>query len=232
MRILAIETATDVCSVAVSDGAHVSYVRTLEVKRAHGERLAPLIAEAMDQLGSDARQRRRRSLDCVAVSAGPGSYTGLRIGVSSAKGVALALGIPLVGVPTLQALVAAAPDAQGHAVGLLHAREREWYAATFTVAASGVIESRPAEIVSLADVQRLAVRDETTLVSDAQGATKLAAAGCDAIASRPDAIAVARVGAGIFTDGGTVDIESFEPAYLRDFVPVSRERSIFDGLPF
>lgn len=98
--ILSIETATSVCSVALhdEDGRMVAVVELFQ-ENAHAQKLMPLIETLLQQagLGQD-------ELCAVAVSSGPGSYTGLRIGVSTAKGLAYALGIPLIGVDTLNAL--------------------------------------------------------------------------------------------------------------------------------
>jgi len=108
--LLAIETATDVCAVALLasptsrfDGDRVVATRQTDVPRAHAARLAPMIAEVLGDAGIAARD-----LDTVAVSVGPGSFTGLRIGIGTATGLALATGAALVPVPTLDALALAA----------------------------------------------------------------------------------------------------------------------------
>ncbi len=95
--ILNIETSTSVCSVALtSEGAILQHAEDFQ-GRNHAVVLSGFIKEALDHL-----RRHEMALDAVAVSIGPGSYTGLRIGLSEAKGLAYALGIPLIGVPTLE----------------------------------------------------------------------------------------------------------------------------------
>src|SRR5690554_8065929 len=98
--ILSIETATSVCSVALHEnsGALVGILELFQ-DNVHGQKLMPVIETLLQQFGID-----RNGLDAVAVSMGPGSYTGLRIGVSTAKGMAFALDIPLIGIDTLDAL--------------------------------------------------------------------------------------------------------------------------------
>ena len=98
--ILSIETATSVCSVALHDhrGALVGIIELFQ-DNVHGQKLMPVIESLLQQVGIE-----REGLDAIAVSMGPGSYTGLRIGVSTAKGMAYALEIPLLGVDTLDAL--------------------------------------------------------------------------------------------------------------------------------
>ena len=95
--ILHIETSTNVCSVAVSEDGKVIFDKAARTGNNHAEALGSFVDEAMSFADSHAIP-----LDAVAVSGGPGSYTGLRIGVSMAKGVCYALDIPLLSVPTLQ----------------------------------------------------------------------------------------------------------------------------------
>ncbi len=125
--ILSIETSTPVCSVAVhADGDLVS-LSELNQTGAHAERLMLLVEEVLEK-GKAAFHE----LDAIAVSEGPGSYTGLRIGVSSAKGLAFGLGKPLIGVNTLQALASAVVLEEGElVVPVLDARRMEVYREVF-----------------------------------------------------------------------------------------------------
>ena len=95
--ILHIETSTNVCSVAVSEDGKVIFDKADRTGNNHAEALGSFVDEAMSFADSHAIP-----LDAVAVSCGPGSYTGLRIGVSMAKGVCYALNLPLLSVPTLE----------------------------------------------------------------------------------------------------------------------------------
>lgn len=97
--ILHIETSTDICSVAVSEDAQVIYEQENHDGHNHAVQLAPFVDEAIRFAENHAIP-----LDAVAVSSGPGSYTGLRIGVSTAKGIAYGRNIPLIEVPTLKLL--------------------------------------------------------------------------------------------------------------------------------
>lgn len=96
-NILNIETSTEACSVALTGDCSVLANFEERTGRRHAELLSGFIAEALK-----AARQQERTIDAVAVSIGPGSYTGLRIGLSEAKGLAYALGVPLIGVPTLQ----------------------------------------------------------------------------------------------------------------------------------
>ena len=97
--ILSIETATQVCSVAIHSEGKLKEKRDLNEERSHSSKLAPMIKEIMENTGVALEE-----LDAVAVSGGPGSYTGLRIGTSTAKGLCFSLDIPLIAVDTLHAM--------------------------------------------------------------------------------------------------------------------------------
>ncbi|MGF1466395.1 MAG: tRNA (adenosine(37)-N6)-threonylcarbamoyltransferase complex dimerization subunit type 1 TsaB [Sandaracinaceae bacterium] len=106
MRVLALDTSTDLASVAVVVDGGLQAEVTARAAARHGETLLPLVAEALDRAGLG-----RREYDLVVVGLGPGSFTGTRIGVSTAKGLVLANDIPIVGVPTLRVLARAMPGA-------------------------------------------------------------------------------------------------------------------------
>lgn len=114
--LLALDTATRFASIALHDGRVLRYEATWEAGRQHTTQLMPRIVAALGELrlGPDA-------LSAVAVSLGPGSFTGLRVGLAVAKGLALARGIPLVGVPTLDILAAAQGRSQSPLLAILQA---------------------------------------------------------------------------------------------------------------
>ena len=129
MTLLALETATHTCGVAMLQDTDIVAEAHLHRPRIHSERLTPLIEDVLEHGGVESS-----ALDGVAVSMGPGSYTGLRIGVSTAKGWALATGADLIGVPTLEAYAAQLePVVQPDDVvcALLDARRDEVYAGAF-----------------------------------------------------------------------------------------------------
>ena len=109
--ILCLETATPTCSVALNDGLKTLALRECKGQNAHSEKITIFIKEVMDEVGIGYDQ-----LDAVAVSKGPGSYTGLRIGVSTAKGVCYAAGLPLMAIDTLHAMAYGMRDRLGLSV--------------------------------------------------------------------------------------------------------------------
>lgn len=141
--ILCLETATTNCSVALSvDGKVIGLREVNNYKYTHAEKLHVFIEEVMQETATDMNQ-----LDAIAVSKGPGSYTGLRIGVSAAKGLAFALGIPLIAIPTLQSLAKQTPCSDCFVVPMIDARRMEVFAAVFDAENNRVRETR-AEILT------------------------------------------------------------------------------------
>lgn len=222
MLTLGIETATDVCAVALLDGSAPRFEASIHVPRSHGRRLAVLIREALDHAGLAPAD-----LGLVAVSAGPGSYTGLRIGVGTAKGLALATGAALVAVPTLGALAEAAPRPDGPLVAVVPSRRGEVYAAAFGPAGAPL---RPATALALAEAG--AWLPEGPLAVVGPGADRLVEAVPDRAWTRLDAApsgaAVARLGARLLAERGPDDPATVEPLYLKP-VQASRPRTIFGG---
>ncbi|MBS4070566.1 MAG: tRNA (adenosine(37)-N6)-threonylcarbamoyltransferase complex dimerization subunit type 1 TsaB [Algoriphagus sp.] len=142
--ILSIETSTSICSVAVhQDGALIS-LKELNESGAHSEKLMGMIDSVLLEADLEYAQ-----LDALAVSEGPGSYTGLRIGVSTAKGLAYALEKPIIGINTLQA-IASSRDYQKDEIGIavLDARRMEVYSQAF---GQNLTELSPIESVILDD---------------------------------------------------------------------------------
>lgn len=125
--ILCIETATTNCSVALSvSGSAIVFKQDFNKQYSHAERLHPYIKEVLQEAKLDLND-----LDAVAVSEGPGSYTGLRIGVSAAKGLCYALSIPLISLSTLNILAREIEVDSGFIIPMLDARRMEAYTAVF-----------------------------------------------------------------------------------------------------
>lgn len=126
MRILGIDTSTMVGSIAVTDGYQLLSEYILRVDETHSSRLVPAIDQVLRDAGLQIGD-----MDGLAVSQGPGSFTGLRIGMATMKGLALALGKPLAGVPTLDALAWSVPLVSIRVCPMIDARMGEVYAAVY-----------------------------------------------------------------------------------------------------
>lgn len=133
MRVLAIDTSTELGSVAVVVDGEVCAEIAARVRARHGETLLPLVAQALD-----AAKIARGELDRLAVGLGPGSFTGTRIGVATAKGLAVALDRPIVGVSSLRALARAAPGR--FVVPVVDAHKGEVYLAVYEREGDGLRE--------------------------------------------------------------------------------------------
>ena len=126
MLILGIDTTTLACSVALLRGDTVLAELTLNIKKTHSERLMPLLDHMLQETGIE-----REEIEAVAVAAGPGSFTGLRIGVSTARALAQGLQIPAVPVCTLDALAEVVPSPGALICPLLDARRSQVYTALY-----------------------------------------------------------------------------------------------------
>jgi tRNA threonylcarbamoyladenosine biosynthesis protein TsaB len=125
LKVLAIDTCLDACQAALVDHDAVVFSRAEPMHRGHQERLAPMLAEAMDQAGADFA-----GIGRIGVTVGPGSFTGLRVGLAFAKGLAIALGVPCVGIGVLEALAASA-DCGGRVLAAVDAKRSQAYLQLF-----------------------------------------------------------------------------------------------------
>lgn len=142
MIVLALDTALELCSVAVLQDGATRAVRSEAMARGHQERLAPMVAEVMAEAGLGFA-----AVDRIGVTVGPGSFTGLRVGLAFAKGLGSALSRPVVGVGTLQAL-AAGDERPGATVAVIDARREQAYLQAFEAGRP----LAPPEALALADV--------------------------------------------------------------------------------
>lgn len=203
LTVLGIETATDVCAVAILQDDAVLASASVFVPRSHATRLAPLV----EQLLAHARLE-ARDLDRIAVSAGPGSYTGLRIGTSTARGLALAVGAHVVAVGTLDALAAEAGglvrDGEALAVAL-PSRRGEVYVSVHDGTRLG-----EAQAVALDDLPAFVPADRPLAI-----AGPAAQAVAEALSGRDVRVLDVRVSAErVARLGQDADAGDFEPAYL------------------
>lgn len=229
MHILQIETATNVCSVALSrQGVCIASVEG-DVPNIHAQSLTLFIEEVLEKAGLQ-----YSDIDAVAVSKGPGSYTGLRIGVSTAKGLCYALDIPLIAVDTLYAMYqgfVADTAAAGAQVffPMIDARRLEVY--TQGVQAGETMVDTHALIVDASSFDTWTAQGQVVLFGN--GADKLA----DIFANHPSV----RVASGFvlsatyfsaiaydkYVAASFEDVAYFEPYYLKDFVVTTPKKKFF-----
>lgn len=249
-RIILIETSTALCSVALAEDGRIVAYKESETPRAQASLTAPFVKELLD-----ARSIGVRDCDAVCVSKGPGSYTGLRVGVSTAKGLCFGAGIPLIAVGTLDTLVYQAAD-EGllpagcrHVVPMVDARRMEVYTAVFTPDGRQLTDTRPQVIESLGQVIDSAPSTSSTdilgavpttfadllaegpvlFIGDGAGKCREAIAHPNAhfVQCCPKASAMLRPAFAAWEASRFEDTAYFEPFYLKEFIATVPRKKLF-----
>jgi len=217
--ILHIETSTHVCSVALSEGSTCIFAEINNDGMNHAALLSVFISQAMEVL-----KQNNKKLDAVAVSSGPGSYTGLRIGVSTAKGLCYGLDIPMISVSTLevmtkQVLNSSNYDSETLFCPMIDARRMEVYAAIYNTNIE-VVREISADIID--ENSYLEYLKNNQLVFFGNGAEK-----CKNTIIHPNAVFLEDVNPlaenmisfsqKAFLEKNFVDVAYFEPFYLKEF---------------
>ena len=227
-HILNIETATNVCSVALSEGGTITDRKETREDKSHARLLGTFIEDLFKNNPSS-----RQTIDAVAVSSGPGSYTGLRIGVSTAKGIAYGLDIPLIAVSSLQAMALKASkqmnDQNALFAPMIDARRMEVYTALF----NNRNECREnTKAVNLNEESFTDILEENPVWFIGNGAIKAQ----DIIQHRnahfntdivPSAEYMAIIAEQLYNKSAFVDVAYFEPYYLKDFIPTVPKKNVF-----
>ena len=213
--ILNIETATKNCSVSIAKNGETIFCKEIAEKGySHAEKLHVFIEEVIAESGITVQD-----LGAIAVSQGPGSYTGLRIGVSAAKGLCFALNIPLIAVDTLQTLASKANVSDGKIIPMLDARRMEVYSEIFN-ADLEVERGIQAEIIT--EDSFAAYTEKLYFVGDC-------AEKCKPVLTKenfvfleeikyPSAREMSKISFDKYQKSDTVDVAYFEPYYLKDFM--------------
>jgi tRNA threonylcarbamoyladenosine biosynthesis protein TsaB len=217
-NLLHFETATTLCSVCIATDGVVVAERALNEGYTHAENLGKFIEECLAEA-----KMTPADLDAIAVGKGPGSYTGLRIGVSTAKGLAYSLEIPLISIPTLETLIhqPELTDFDGILVPMLDARRMEVYCAVFSKSGKEILPTE-AKILDENSFSEFLTDEKVAFIGD--GAAKFEAL----IQEHPNASFFPEIypsASGMvkeallkFQKREVEDVAYFEPFYLKDFV--------------
>ena len=232
--ILCIETGTDICSVGIARDGELISLRESDEGRDHARQVGVFVDELLDEMGLQPED-----LDAVAVGKGPGSYTGLRIGVSFAKGLCYGIQKPLIAIGSLNALTEVARedyeagilDVEGWDDAVLcpmvDARRMEVYTQRFDAEGKALSEVT-AEII---DGESFAAErvSERPFVIFGNGAKKCeeVLSGAQWVAVAPSARGLVRLAEKAFEAGQFEDIAYFEPFYLKDFVVTTSQKRLF-----
>jgi len=218
-KILSIETSTTVCSVAITVDGSTLASQKLFLEKSHSTLLTVVIEQTMRQVGMEMKE-----LDAIAVSKGPGSYTGLRIGVSTAKGLCYALDKPLIAVNTLL-VMANEVNRQNHSQALLcpmiDARRMEVYTALYD-AELNELEKTSAKILEENSFDETLNQKQVLFFGN--GADKFMALKIGVVNAvfiddiTPSAWSVGLLANQAFLKSDFEDVAYFEPFYLKDFL--------------
>ncbi len=218
MRMLAVETATLAGSAALLEGGQVIGQIALNVALTHSERLMAMVDRLLQDCRWDAGD-----LEGLAVSVGPGSFTGLRVGIATVKGLGLALGIPAAGVPTLDALAGNLPFADSPVCPLLDARKGEVYLSLYRWAGDRM--ERQWDYLALPPREAAArLAELPAVIALGDGVTTCLPFLADLGAScrvaphshaAPSAAVVGRLGYEVLKSGGGGPVDALSPLYLR-----------------
>jgi tRNA threonylcarbamoyladenosine biosynthesis protein TsaB len=216
MRLLALETATLAGGAALLDGGRLVGESRLNISLTHSERLMAVVDRLLQDCGWDAT-----SLDALAVSIGPGSFTGLRVGAATAKGLALALEIPVAPVPTLDALAATLPFADAPVCTILAARRDEVYCSLYRWTGAAMAREwdylalPPAAAAARLDAPVIVLGDGVAACRPYLGRLGPGLREADLVHSLPSPAVVGALGHAIFAAGGGIPAERLAPLYLR-----------------
>lgn len=220
LYILNIETATKNCSVALAKNGQTIALREIaEEGYSHAEKLHVFIEELISE-----GEISFKDLNAIAVSQGPGSYTGLRIGVSSAKGLCFALNIPLIAIDTLQSLASQITISEGLIIPMIDARRMEVFSASYDKNLN-TIKKVAAEIITEESYQD----QEITIHFLGDGAPK-----CKEFLTKtnfifhdeiiyPSARQMSHLSFEKYKKSDTVDVAYFEPLYVKDFMIMKKK---------
>ena len=220
--ILLIETSTASCSAAIARGEKIIASRCEMGGRMHASMLAPFIRDILAEAGLAAA-------DCsaVAVSGGPGSYTGLRVGVSTAKGLCFGASLPLIAVNTLQILAVQGAGEADFIIPMIDARRMEVYSAVFDGKGHPLTPTE-AVILDSGSFSDYLERGSVLFIGD--GAEKFSGVCGAASASfrqcNPQAKAMAAPALAAWKNGDFCDTAYYEPFYLKEFVAGISKKSV------
>ena len=244
-RLILIETAASMLSTAIVEDGRIICSLESDEPRSQAAMTAPFIKQMLDQAGLKARD-----CDAVCVSKGPGSYTGLRVGVSTAKGIAFGAGIPLIGIGTLDILVqqglealrnglsaengeiampSNAPSGVDFIVPLIDARRMEVYTAVYDGTGKRLTEIAPRIIDSHSFEAEIGPSASVLYIGDAADKCRepLTRDGASFLQTFPKATAMAPLATAAYNAKQFEDVAYFEPFYLKDFIATVSQKKLF-----
>ena len=221
-KIILIETSTALCSVALAENGVVTAYRESSAPKAHASLTAVFVQEVLSERGIALAD-----CDAVCVSKGPGSYTGLRVGVSTAKGLCFGSGRPLLAVGTLDTLVAQAEGKYKYIIPMIDARRMEVYACVFENGAQ-ITETEPV-IVDENSFAEYLEQGPCLFIGDGAGkcADVIKHPNAHFCQCNPKASAMLSPAMKAYNEKRFEDVAYFEPFYLKEFVATVSKKKLF-----
>ena len=220
--ILNIETATKNCSVSLAENGQVIVIKELnDGNYSHAEKLHPFIVDILKEAKITPNK-----IDAIAVSKGPGSYTGLRIGVSAAKGLAFSFDKPLISIETLKSLAHAIKINEGVIVPMIDARRMEVYSAVYDSNYNQVREIQ-AQIIDANSFQKELSKGKVYFLGDGSAKCKEVITHKNGIfidEKFPSSKEMAELSFIKYKKNDIEDVAYFEPFYLKDFIAVPQKK--------
>lgn len=226
--IISIETATPVCSCTLSRDGEILLNRESYKEQSHASQLGVFVHEMMEYARLNSL-----TIDAIAVSSGPGSYTGLRIGVSEAKGLSYGLGVPMIAIPTARIMASMIKDKVDEGTLLcpmIDARRMEVYA-TFFDRSLNVVRKTSADIIESDSYDNLLDKSKIAFFGNGSGKCKVESTHPNAIFIddvHPLASAMMPLAEEAFAVKDFVDNAYFEPFYLKEFVATTPKNKIIN----
>ncbi|MGY3052207.1 tRNA threonylcarbamoyladenosine biosynthesis protein TsaB [Pedobacter sp. UYEF25] len=225
--ILLLETATSVCSAALAVDGKVISLKEESGLNLHASKLTLFVQEVMEEANLVFAD-----LDAVSISKGPGSYTGLRIGTSTAKGFCFALDIPLIAIETLVMMAKGFIDKNPQYTGLIcpmiDARRMEVYTSIFSKTLENLLPTE-AKIIDEGSFSELLLTNQITFIGDGARKSKDIINHLNAILCEDNfnsAANMARLSEELFLQKNFEDVAYFEPFYLKDFVVTKSKKKM------
>ncbi len=214
--ILCLETATTNCSVGLAlDGKLIAVKEDNSKNYSHAEKLHVFIEDILKEAGYSTE-----NLDAIAVSKGPGSYTGLRIGVSAAKGLCFSLEIPLISIPTLDLLARQLEGKKGIYIPMLDARRMEVYSAVYDSDFNQLRETK-AQVLEKESFMEYFENDKVHFIGNGVAKFEELCDAPNAVFHKqkfPSVAEMADLAEAKYQKSDTEDVAYFEPYYLKDFI--------------
>lgn len=230
-RLILIETSTALCSAALAEDGVITSYRESSAPKAHASLTAVFIQEMLEEKGLTIAD-----CDAVCVSKGPGSYTGLRVGVSTAKGLCFGSSKPLIAISTLDILVAQSqiPEDLKYIVPMVDARRMEVYAAVYEIAAQAgndvrqITETAPA-IIDENSYSDILEKGKVLFIGDGAGkcADVIKHPNATFVQCWPKASAMLEPAMKAYKEKRFEDVAYFEPFYLKEFVATVSKKKMW-----